>query len=76
MPRLQPIHWRKFEKFLFLIGCEFVRQESSHRIYWREGIARPVIVPCDAQLPVFIIRNNLRVLGISPREYLNILQRL
>lgn len=76
MPRLTPISWRKFEKFLFFVGCNFRREEGDHRIYWRANLKRPVVIPKDNELPVFIIRNNLRVLGISHEEYLEILKRL
>ena len=76
MAHLTPIHWKKFEKFLLFVGCRFVREKGDHRIYWRNGLLRPVVVPRDTNLPVFIIRNNLRVLSISPQEYLKILEDL
>ena len=76
MPRITPIHWKKFEAFLFFVGCRLVREKGDHRIYNRPGLARPLIVPRVKSLPVFIIRNNLRVLGISPNEYLEILARV
>jgi len=76
MPRIVPIHWKRFEKFLFFVGCAFEREKGDHRIYWRADLKRPVALTRDAQLPVFIIRNNLRVLGISTDEYLEILNRL
>lgn len=76
MAGLIPIHWRKFEKVLLYLGCHFVREKGDHRVYWRDSLKRPVVVPRDTQLPVFIIRNNLRVLGISVKEYLEILDRI
>ncbi len=76
MPRLPSISWKKFEKFLLFVGCKFVREKGDHRIYWRIGMTRPVVVPRDSALPVFIIRNNIRVLGISPGEYNEILKQI
>mgnify|MGYP001598210621 CR=1 FL=1 len=76
MPRLTPVHWKKFEEFLLYIGCRFEREEGDHRIYWRSGLKRPVVVPREDQLPLFIIRNNLRTLGVSTKEYLEILDKL
>ncbi len=76
MARLTPIHWRKFEKFLLFVGCRLEREKGDHRIYWREGLKRPVVIPKDKSLPVFVIRNNLRILGISPEEYIEILKRV
>lgn len=76
MAKLAPIHWRRFEKFLLYVGCTFTREKGDHRIYVRDGLIRPVVVPRDTQLPIFIIRNNLRVLGVSVEEYLKILDQI
>lgn len=76
MPRITPISWRKFEKFLFFIGCRFVREKGDHRIYHRKGLLRPVVIPRATALPLFIIRNNLRILDITPEEYLVVLKKI
>lgn len=76
MPRLTTIKRRKFEKFLIFVGCKLKRQKGDHLIYDREGLQRPVVITADSEVPVFIIRNNLRVLKISPQEYLEIIKRL
>ncbi len=72
MVRIQSIHWKEFEKFLFKIGCVFKRERGDHRVYWKDGIKRPII-PRNTSLPAFIILNNLRVLEISRGEYLRII---
>jgi len=56
MPRLTPIHWKEFEKFLLDVGCRFMRQKGNHRIYWRVGLERPIVLPTYKNLPIFIIR--------------------
>lgn len=76
MARLTPIHWKKFDKFLKFIGCQLTRERGDHRIYWREDLKRPVVIPKDKELPVFIIRNNLRILGINTKEFLEILKKI
>lgn len=76
MPHLAPIHWKEFEKFLFYVGCNFKRQSGDHKIYWRVGLKRPIILPTYKSIPIFIIRNNLRLLGISVEEYLQIVKKL
>lgn len=76
MPRITPVHWKKFEKFLFYIGCVFVRERGDHRVYDREGLSRPIVVPRMTELPVFIIQNDLRTLGVSHQQYLEILKRV
>ena len=76
MPKITAIHWKKFEKFLFEVGCIFKREKGDHRIYWKKGLSRPIVLPRDTQLPVFVIQNNLRLLGISREQYLEILERI
>ena len=54
----------------------FEREKGDHRIYWRQGLLRPIVLPRRNQLEIFVIQNNLRVLGITPREYVEILEKL
>lgn len=76
MPRLAPVKKQKFEVFLRMIGCSLKRIKGDHFIYTRPGLKRPVVITKDADVPVFILRNNLRTLGMSVEEYLAIIQQL
>lgn len=76
MPRITPIKRKKFEKFLGFVGCEFKRQKGDHLIYARVGLKRPIVITADSDVPVFIIRGNLRTLKMSPDEYLEILKKI
>jgi len=76
MAKFAPIHWKKFEKFLFYEGCIFEREHGDHRVYSRRGLLRSLIIPRNNALPLFIIRNNLRILGMSIETYLEILEKL
>lgn len=76
MLRLVPISRKKFEKFLIFIGCHFIRQKGDHLIYDRIDLKRPVVFTTDREVPIFIIRNNLRTLGVSVNDYLEIIKRL
>jgi predicted RNA binding protein YcfA (HicA-like mRNA interferase family) len=51
-------------------GFKFARQSGSHRSYVKEGILRPVVIPTYTEVPISIIRNNLKTAGISRDEYL------
>jgi predicted RNA binding protein YcfA (HicA-like mRNA interferase family) len=75
MTRIQSIHWKEFEKFLLKVGCVFKREKGDHRIYWKNGMKRPIVIPRDASLPAFIILNNLKLLNISREEYLKIVKK-
>ena len=76
MQKIQLIFGKFRESFLFYVGCHYERKKGDHRIYGRSDLKRPVVFPEDKEIPVFIIRNNLRVLGISHNEFLNILEKL
>lgn len=76
MPSISPIDWKEFEKFLLYVGCKFKRQKGDHRVYWRSDLKRPVILPTYRSLPIFVIRNNLRTLGVGHEEYLEILKKI
>ena len=76
MANFRPLHWKQFERFLLFVGCRFERERGDHRVYWRDGLKRPVVIPQDVAIPVFIIRNNLRILGISIKDYLDILEKI
>lgn len=76
MPYLAPIKRKEFEKFLEFVGCRLKRQKGDHLIYDRIGLERPIVITADKEVPVFIIRNNLRTLKVSPEEYLEILKKI
>jgi predicted RNA binding protein YcfA (HicA-like mRNA interferase family) len=76
MDQLGRIGWKRFEKFLLKIGCEFKGQEGSHRKYKKDGLARPIILPVVDDLASFIIANNLRTLGIPRKTFIEMIKRL
>lgn len=73
MPRITPIHWRILEKVFLQAGFRFARQEGDHRSYVKPGISRPVVIPTYDEIPVAIIRTNLKTAGISRDEYFRLL---
>ncbi len=76
MPGLKPLPWKEFEKFLTYTGCIFVREKGDHRIWARAGLKRPVVVPKTKAIPIFVLRNNLRLLGVSVEDYLIIMEKV
>ncbi len=76
MPSLTPISRRKFEKFLRYIGCYLKRIKGDHLIYDGPGLKRPVVITNDKEVPIFIIRSNLRTLKISTDKYLEALKKI
>ena len=74
MPRITPVRWQALEKVFLAAGFRFARQEGSHRSYVKAGILRPIVIPTYQEVPVSIIRNNLKTAGISRDEYFRLLR--
>ncbi|HEY3243145.1 MAG TPA: type II toxin-antitoxin system HicA family toxin [Phycisphaerae bacterium] len=74
MPRIIPIPWRRLEKVFLAAGFKFARQEGSHRSYTKPGVLRPIVIPAYDEVPVSIIRVNLKTAGITREEYFRLLE--
>lgn len=74
MSRLTPTSWqtqvRVFEKY----GCTFVRQRGSHLVYDHPNAKRPVVIPKYDEVPVTVIRTNMRTVGMTREEYFRLLR--
>ena len=75
MPKFAPVDWKTLERIFVAAGFQFARQDGSHRSYFKNGVARPVVIPAYREIPVFIIRNNLKTAGISRDEYFRLLEQ-
>ena len=75
MPKFAPVDWRTLERIFLAAGFRFARQEGSHRSYLKPGVVRPVVIPTYTEVPVFIIRNNLKTAGISRDDYFRLLEQ-
>jgi predicted RNA binding protein YcfA (HicA-like mRNA interferase family) len=69
MPRLTPQHWKKLECVFLSAGFVFVRQASSHRVYEKPGVLRPIIIPEYEEIDIEIIKRLIRTAGITRDKY-------
>ncbi|MEK9135417.1 MAG: type II toxin-antitoxin system HicA family toxin [Patescibacteria group bacterium] len=76
MSKITPIHYNKLVKVFELEGFKFKRLRGDHLIYTKAGISRPIVIPKYKEIPVFVIKNNLRAAGINREKYLEILERI
>jgi len=76
MPKLRPVHWKILEDIFLAAGFRFARQEGSHRTYTKKGILRPIVIPTYDEVPVCIIRNNLKTAGISREEFFRLMEKV
>jgi predicted RNA binding protein YcfA (HicA-like mRNA interferase family) len=76
MPKIVPLPSSKLRKIFEKAGFKCVRVEGDHYVYTKPGIARPVVIPEWPEVPVFIIKNNLRTANISRDEYFELLGKI
>jgi predicted RNA binding protein YcfA (HicA-like mRNA interferase family) len=75
MPRITPIPWKRLECVFLLSGFTFSHQTGAHRIYRKEGLSRPVVIPVHSKpLAPFVIETNLRTGGIDREKYFELLK--
>ncbi|MCI2430139.1 type II toxin-antitoxin system HicA family toxin [Candidatus Acetothermia bacterium] len=74
MSKLSPTHWKTQVRIFEKYGCVFVRQRGPHLIYDHPKARRPVVIPKYDEVPVTIIRTNMRTVGMTRGEYFRMLQ--
>lgn len=74
MSSLKPVHYRKLVKVFEKSGFVLDRQEGDHLIYIKYGIKRPIVIPMYKEVPVFIIKNNLRSAEMSRADFFRLLK--
>lgn len=73
---IRPTAYQIQVKVFEAAGCKYVRTQGDHLVFHYPGALRPVIIPKYKEVPVFIIRNNMRIIGMTPDQYYKILDRL
>ena len=76
MPRITPVPGHRLRRVFELAGFACTRIEGDHFIMTRPGLPRPLVIPDYAEVPVFIIRNNLRTAGLSREDYFRLLEQV
>ena len=76
MLKITPIPPERLKKVFEKAGFRCVRIEGDHFVYTKEGVPRPVVIPDWKEVPVFIIKNNLRTAGLTRDEYFGLLEEL
>lgn len=57
-------------------GCVYARTKGDHLIYYYSGAIRPIVIPKYKEVPAFIIRNNMRIIGMTREKYFELLQQI
>ena len=73
--KIRPTHYQVQVKIFEMAGCVYARTKGDHVIYHYPGAIRPVVIPKYKEVPTFVIKNNMRVIGMSRVEYRQFLER-
>lgn len=74
--KLSNISIAQFREFLFEIGCTRISIEGGHEKWHKNGCLRPIIIHTHIDpIPEFIIKNNLRSLGLTRKDFIDWMKR-
>jgi len=76
MPAVKPTTYQIQVKIFEAAGCIYVRTQGDHLIYRCPGAIRHVIIPKYREVPVFVIQNNMKVIGMSRETYFQLLEKI
>ena len=76
MAKLTPIHYKKLIRIFELDGAEVVGQTGSHITLKKPRAKRRLVIPTYKQIPVFIIKNNIRTANMSRERYFELLKKV
>ncbi len=75
MPRITPVHYRTLECIFIKEGFVFKRQKGDHKMYEKEGIARPIVIPAYKEIDKDIIMSLMRTAQMSRERYFELLEQ-
>ena len=77
MRNLSNVTIAEFRAIMVLLGLAKVRTKGGHEAWMKAGMTRPANVQTHVDpVPEYVLRNNLRVIGISRDEFLALLENL
>jgi len=74
--KIKPTNWRTQVKIFEKYGCVFVRQRGDHLIFHHENAKRAVVIPKYDEIPVTVIRSNMKTVEMTREEYFSILRSI
>jgi predicted RNA binding protein YcfA (HicA-like mRNA interferase family) len=74
--KIKPTDWKTQVKLFEKYGCIFVRQKGDHMIFHHKNAKRAVVIPKYDEIPVTVILNNMKTVGMTREEYLSIMESI
>lgn len=76
MPKIIPLNYRKLAKVFEKNGWILIHQKGSHLVYKKPGFKRRIVIPAYREVPIFVIKNNLRTAQIPRERYFELLNQM
>ena len=76
MSKITPIHYKRLVRVFETEGFHHANTTGDHLVYTKSGVSRPIVIPKYREIPIFIIKNNLRSAGITRETYLKLLKKI
>ncbi len=71
---LRNISVKKFQAFLDIVQCRYIKTKGGHEKWTCSDLTRPIIFQTHIDpISEFIVKNNLRILGYSKKEFFQIM---
>lgn len=75
MKKLSNISVKEFRNAMMILGLKKIRTKGGHEAWMKDGMTRPVIIQTHVNpIPVSIVQNCLRTIGIEKEAFLNLLE--
>ncbi len=74
LPRITPVKWRVLACIFEKAGFRFDRQNGDHRVYVKDGVLRPVIIPTYNEICQDLIKSNMRTAHMDREIYFQFLK--
>jgi len=74
--KIKPTNYQVQVKIFEMAGCVYARTKGDHLIYHYPDAIRPVVIPKYKEVPAFVIKNNMRVIGMNRKQYFEFLEKI
>jgi len=69
---LKNVPVKLFRQFLETRGLKKIRTNGGHEIWGGMPLLRPIVIQTHVDpIPEFILKNNLRNMGVTPEEFID-----
>jgi hypothetical protein len=74
--KLSNVSLSEYRAFLLKVGCKPIRIKGGHEHWTRQDLLRPITIQTHIDpVPEFIIKQGLRTLGMTRKQFFEILKK-